>query len=79
MKNSFYHVHKIVPFHQVGDSGGILGVAKAGGVGIAFNYNQPLKDFIEREIAGDVGLKEKIKFVEPKSASADLRRIISYL
>lgn len=63
----------------MGDSGGILGVAKLGGKGIAFNYNQPLRDFIEKKTANDQTLRDRIYFVEPKSESSDVRRIIPYL
>lgn len=63
----------------MGDSGGILGVAKAGGRGIAFNYNQPLKDFVEKEISKDQTLRDRTHFLEPKSKDSDLRRVILYL
>lgn len=63
----------------MGDSGGIIGVAKAGGVGIAFNYNQPLREFIEKEISKNQILQDRIYFVELKSESSDVRKILPYL
>ncbi len=63
----------------MGDSGGIVGVAKAGGAGIAFNYNRPLRDFVEKAISDSPTLQERIHFVEPKSESSDLGHIIHYL
>src|SRR3989338_8552047 len=59
----------------MGDSGGIISVAKAGGIGIAFNYNQPLKDFVETEISNDQTLRKRIHFIEPKSEISDLRKV----
>lgn len=63
----------------MGDSGGIVGVAKAGGMGVAFNYNQPLKDFVEKEISKNQNIRERILFIDQKSEDSDLRHIIPYL
>lgn len=48
-----------------GDSGGILGIAKAGGIGIAFNYNQVLEDFLKNKIETE-NIPGKIYFIDPK-------------
>lgn len=63
-----------------GDSGGIIGVAKAGGIGIAFNYNDPLKDAIYKEVradidSGDTNLADRIFFVDTKGPNSDMRRL----
>jgi hypothetical protein len=60
----------------MGDSAGIVGVAKWGGTGIAFNYNDALRSFIERarlqeEIPG------RIILIDPKGESSDLRNVSS--
>lgn len=62
----------------MGDSGGICEVARNGGLGIAFNYNEALerhlKDVIENErIPGEIIL------AEPKSEISDLRCISDML
>lgn len=59
----------------MGDSGGILGIAQAGGIGIAFNYNEALQQFLENEIAQDPALKERIHFVDRKGPDANLARV----
>ena len=47
----------------MGDSGGIYGIAKIGGLGIAFNANQALLEFI----AGtEENIKENIIIVKEK-------------
>ena len=58
----------------MGDSGGILGIAKAGGIGIAFNYNDALKKFLEDSI-GNQSILGKIYFIDSKSESSDLRKV----
>ena len=62
----------------MGDSRGILGVAKLGGLGIAFNYNQELENFLRNEIE-DENIPGKIVFIDKKSKNADLQHIIPYL
>ena len=59
-----------------GDSGGILGVAQAGGVGIAFNYNEALEDFLKER--GSSAL-ERIHFVDKKGLRSNLTKIIPIL
>jgi phosphoserine phosphatase len=62
----------------MGDSGGICGVARNGGLGIAFNYNPALKNYL------DIVLKEenisgRIIKAEPKSETADLSNLLRIL
>ena len=62
----------------MGDSGGILGIAKLGGLGIAFNYNDELENFLKNKIKNEKILG-KIIFVNKKSEEADLQHIIPYI
>ncbi|MDM8550870.1 haloacid dehalogenase-like hydrolase [Desulfobacterales bacterium HSG2] len=62
----------------MGDSGGISEVAGNGGLGIAFNYNNALKNHLEgilknKEISG------KIVLTEPKSETSDLRCLLNLM
>jgi len=62
----------------MGDSGGICGVARNGGLGIAFNYNAALKNYLDI-----MRKKEKIPgriiLAEPKSETANLRNLLEIL
>jgi phosphoserine phosphatase len=62
----------------MGDSGGIIGVARAGGLGIAFNYNEALEAFLHQE-----GKKEietgRIVLVDSKGPEASLTHVLPYL
>ena len=62
----------------MGDSEGIFNIAKLGGLGIAFNYNQELESFLKKKME-----KEKIKghiiFIDKKTEEADLQHIIKYI
>src|SRR3989344_6302073 len=60
----------------MGDSGGILGVAQAGGVGIAFNYNEALENFLRER--GSSAL-ERLHFVDKKGLRSNLTKIIPIL
>ncbi len=60
----------------MGDSGGIYGVAEAGGIGIAFNYNQALKEFLEKKISENPSLKDRIHLIDTKSETSDLRNVL---
>lgn len=62
----------------MGDSGGICEVAKHGGIGIAFNYNQALKKHLEKVLTHQK-LKGKIFFIDPKSEHSDLTHILTAL
>jgi phosphoserine phosphatase len=62
----------------MGDSGGICGVARYGGLGIAFNYNEALKFHLE-EVVRKENLSGRIILVEPKSETADLRNLLKIL
>ncbi|PIN73363.1 hypothetical protein COV20_03975 [Candidatus Woesearchaeota archaeon CG10_big_fil_rev_8_21_14_0_10_45_16] len=59
-----------------GDFGGISGIAKAGGTGIAFNYNGILETKLKEEIAQDLSLGALIHFVDPKGPDCDMRRVL---
>ena len=59
----------------MGDSCGIIGIAEGGGVGIAFNYNPALKKFLN-EIMGGKEISGKIYFVDPKSKTSNLGRVL---
>jgi len=62
----------------MGDSGGILGVAKLGGLGIAFNYNQELEDFLRNKMETE-DIPGKIILIDKKSEESNLKHIIPYL
>lgn len=62
----------------MGDCRAIIGVAESGGVGIAFNYNQALEDYItntltRRQVSG------KIILVEPRNMNANLAAVLNAL
>jgi len=59
----------------MGDSGGISEVARHGGIGIAFNYNQALKNYLE-DILAHEKTAGRIIFIEPKSEHSDIRRVL---
>lgn len=63
----------------MGDSSGIIGIAKAGGVGIAFNYNVALKQHLNDAIRKSPELAGRIYFVDPKSKSSNLTRVLPIL
>ncbi|MBI2573131.1 hypothetical protein HYV86_04690 [Candidatus Woesearchaeota archaeon] len=60
----------------MGDSGGIVGVARMGGTGIAFNYNAPLETYLRERIATEPHLANRIHFVDPKGPNSDLRNVL---
>lgn len=62
----------------MGDSGGILGIAKLGGLGIAFNYNQELEDFLRKKMETE-DISGKIIFIDKKSKNSDLRNVMPYI
>lgn len=57
----------------MGDRGGIKEISEAGGIGIAFNYNKALEDYLNRVKVGTVF------FVDEKSETSDLRNVIPLL
>ncbi len=63
----------------MGDSGGILGIAEKGGIGIAFNYNKPLQDFLEEKVLANPDLRERIYYIDAKGPSSDLRHLLPLL
>ena len=62
----------------MGDSGGICEVARNGGIGIAFNYNEALRAFIE-DVLKNERISGKLLMISPKSESSDIRDILRYL
>lgn len=60
------------------DSGGIIRIAEVGGIGIAFNYNSVLENFIQEKLASKV-IPGRIVLADPKSKSANLMNVIPYL
>ncbi len=74
-----------IPPHEVahmgdtmGDSMGILGVARAGGLGIAFNYNEALGAFLQKEGRRELDAG-RIVLVDPKGSGPGLERVLPFL
>ena len=63
----------------MGDSGGIYGTANFGGVGVAFNYNGALEQFLQAKIAAQPELAERTHFIDPKSKTSDLRNVLQVI
>lgn len=59
----------------MGDSAGIGDVARNGGLGIAFNYNQALKSYLE-EILKTEKFPGTIILVEPKKETSSLKLLL---
>lgn len=62
----------------MGDSVGIYEVARNGGTGIAFNYNEALKNYLENIIRQEK-IPGKIILAESKSETSDLRKLLKIL
>jgi hypothetical protein len=62
----------------MGDSLGILGVARAGGLGIAFNYNRALEEFLRGEGRSELDAG-RILLVDAKSPRANLQSVLPLL
>jgi hypothetical protein len=62
----------------MGDSAGIAQVARNGGLGIAFNYNQALKNYIDDLLAHEK-IEGRILLIDPKGRDADLRHLLPHL
>ena len=80
-KRHFKDIHPNTIAHMgdsMGDSGGIVGIAEIGGVGIAFNYNGALREFLD-QIIRSKKISGKIYFVDPKSESSNLTRVLPIL
>lgn len=60
----------------MGDSGGIVGIAKSGGMGIAFNYNESLERFLNEKIVRRPSLQGGIYFIDKKGEKSDLRHVL---
>ena len=62
----------------MGDSAALVEVAMNGGLGIAFNYNEPLRDYLET-VLKTANIPGRIKFVDPKGSDADLNQVVNLL
>jgi phosphoserine phosphatase len=62
----------------MGDSGAILGVARAGGLGIAFNFNEALRDFLDRRAKEEMAAG-RVVLVDPKAQGAALEHLLPVL
>ena len=62
----------------MGDSGGIVGIAEVGGIGVAFNYNDALKQFLEITMTTK-SISGRIYVVDPKGDSSNLTRVLPIL
>jgi len=62
----------------MGDSAGIVEVARNGGLGVAFNYNEQLRDYLQR-IHKTEKLSGRIVLVDPKGNNPDLRNLLPLL
>lgn len=62
----------------MGDSAGIADVARSGGTGIAFNYNEPLRKYLVSVLEKEK-LPGKIIFIDPKGPDSDLRHLLPIL
>ncbi|MDO8657086.1 MAG: hypothetical protein Q7K45_07675 [Nanoarchaeota archaeon] len=59
----------------MGDSGGIVGIARAGGLGIGFNYTSSLKEYLQ----GVELVKGSIALIDPKGPHSNLKNIAAHL
>jgi len=62
----------------MGDSMGIYRVAKEGGLGIAFNYNDALEEFLKQKLENEY-IPGRILFIDKKGEDSNLERVLSYL
>lgn len=62
----------------MGDSEGIWLTAKAGGTGIAFNYNKELEAYLRAKLKKE-SIEGEIIFIDKKSSSSDLTHIIPFI
>jgi hypothetical protein len=62
----------------MGDSGGICEVARHGGIGIAFNYNDALRAYLEGILKTEP-ISGKILLISPKSVTSDIRSLLPIL
>ena len=62
----------------MGDSAGIAGIAAFGGLGIAFNYNEALKAYLEKRLAEN-RIDGRILLIDPKGEDCDLRHLLPHL
>jgi len=62
----------------MGDSRILTDIAEAGGIAVAFNYNDALKDYLENELI-PVRPPGKIHLIDAKSSSASLVNVIKLI
>jgi len=60
----------------MGDSAGIAEIAKLGGIGIAFNYNTALEQFLLDKISSDA-IKDKIYMIDKKGGKSSLINVLN--
>nr|HID58403.1 hypothetical protein [Desulfobacterales bacterium] len=62
----------------MGDSMGLYGVAKKGGLGVAFNYNDALEEFLIKRLE-DEYIPGRIIFIDKKGEDSNLEKVLPYL
>ena len=75
------NIHRSAIAHvgdTMGDSAALVEVARNGGLGIAFNYNEPLRTYLE-QILKTEKIEGRIEFVDPKGSDADLQNVLELL
>lgn len=71
--------HEIVHMGDtMGDSGGIYGVAKNGGIGIAFNYNSALGQYLDEKMCNEA-ISGEIFLIDRKNENAHLANALEIL
>lgn len=62
----------------MGDSTCIYRIARFGGLGIAFNYNSALENFVTKSLASEE-FRGRMVLVDPKGRSSNLMHVVPYL
>ena len=60
----------------MGDSKGIYGIAQKGGLGIAFNYNKTLEEFLKEKIKKE---ELNIKMIDAKGKKSNLKHVLPHI
>ena len=64
--------------NSMGDSGGIIGIAGLGGMGIAFNFNYDLEMFLKQKLSSEK-VSGEIAFITPKGEAPNLGDLLPLL